>query len=146
MSSIKVDVKELDRLVVLLDQYPNTVNTKVAKVVRTSTLNVESYAKQKLTSNNSVDTGRLRNSINSKITMYEGIVSTNVKYARYVEEGTKPHIIKPKNKKFLYWKGASHPVKQVKHPGGKAKPYMIPSFEKEVPNFMKELANTVDLD
>ena len=67
MSSIKVDVKELDRLVVLLDQYPNTVNTKVAKVVRTSTLNVESYAKQKLTSNNSVDTGRLRNSINSKI-------------------------------------------------------------------------------
>jgi hypothetical protein len=29
----------------------------------------------------------------------------------------RPHKIIPKNKKALYWKGASHPVRSVNHPG-----------------------------
>lgn len=35
---------------------------------------------------------------------------------------TPAHIIKPKNKKALFWPGAAHPVKQVKHPGSKVPP------------------------
>jgi phage gpG-like protein len=145
MSSIKVDTKEFDRFVVLMDGYPSKVNTKVSEAVRESTFNIEKYAKDNLTKNGSVDTGLLRNSINSKITLLTGTVSTNTKYARIVEEGSKPHIIRPKKKKFLYWNGASHPVKQVKHPGSKPKPYMIPALEKEEPNFIKALTNAVDL-
>ena len=30
--------------------------------------------------------------------------------------------------------------------GSKAKPYMIPAFEKEIPNFIKELSNALDKD
>ena len=30
---------------------------------------------------------------------------------------TRPHIIVPKNRQALYWAGARHPVKKVKHPG-----------------------------
>jgi hypothetical protein len=45
-------------------------------------------------------------------------------YARFVEFGTKPHVILPTNAKALYWPGADHPVKSVQHPGTKANDFM----------------------
>jgi len=45
-------------------------------------------------------------------------------YAPFVEFGTKPHTIVPKDKKALYWPGAAHPVARVNHPGTKANPFM----------------------
>ncbi|MCT4593178.1 MAG: hypothetical protein N4A57_02740 [Anaeromicrobium sp.] len=51
--------------------------------------------------------------------LYSIYLSHGVDYGEILEEGSKPHIIKPKNKKALYWKGAAHPVKQVHHPGTK---------------------------
>jgi hypothetical protein len=45
-------------------------------------------------------------------------------YAPYVEFGTKPHTILPKNALALYWPGAAHPVKVVHHPGTAANPFM----------------------
>ena len=47
-----------------------------------------------------------------------------MKYGRFLEEGTAPHVIRPKNKKALFWEGASHPVRQVNHPGTKAYPVL----------------------
>ena len=44
-------------------------------------------------------------------------LSHGVKYGAALEEGTPPHIIRPKNKKALFWSGANHPVKEVNHPG-----------------------------
>ena len=37
----------------------------------------------------------------------------------YQDLGTKPHTIRPRNKRALFWKGAGHPVKVVRHPGTK---------------------------
>jgi hypothetical protein len=45
-------------------------------------------------------------------------------YSPYVEFGTKPHTILPKDKKALWWPGAAHPVKSVNHPGTKPNPFM----------------------
>lgn len=45
-------------------------------------------------------------------------------YAPYVEFGTKPHVIEPKEAKALYWPGAEHPVKRVNHPGTRANQFM----------------------
>lgn len=45
-------------------------------------------------------------------------------YAPYVEFGTAPHVILPKEKKALYWPGAAHPVRRVNHPGTRANPFM----------------------
>ena len=42
--------------------------------------------------------------------------ASNVNYAAAVEYGTSPHVIKPVNKKALFWPGARHPVAQVNHP------------------------------
>lgn len=45
-------------------------------------------------------------------------------YAPYVEFGTKPHTILPRDKKALYWPGAAHPVRRVNHPGSKPNDFM----------------------
>ena len=69
--------------------------------------------------------------------------TSNIKYAPGVEYGTKAHIIRAKNKKALCWKGAKHPVKKVNHPGSKAKPYLIPAFEKEKDQFLEKLKEVI---
>ncbi len=125
-----------------LTQFPN----EVKEAIRKSTLSIERQAKTNLTNNGSVVTGHLRRSISHKVSANEGIVSANTKYAEGVEKGTKPHIIRAKNKKALYWQGAKHPVRVVNHPGSKAKPYLIPALEAERPKFIQNLKEAVKLD
>ncbi|HBJ2623607.1 UNVERIFIED_ORG: hypothetical protein B2H98_06870 [Clostridium botulinum] len=48
---------------------------------------------------------------------YKISLNHGVSYGEILEEGSKPHIITPKNGKALYWKGAAHPVKKINHPG-----------------------------
>lgn len=53
-----------------------------------------------------VDTGRLRQSINAQQrTPFFWTIGTNVKYARWVEEGTNPHVIRARKARALafYW-------------------------------------------
>jgi len=88
-----------------------------------------------------VRTGRLRASIAHKGGGLRYEIGTNVKYARYVEEGTKPHEITPRNKKALAWPGGGQTAaglgrgpqgtakgggalivrKRVQHPGTKGR-------------------------
>ncbi|GAA0735690.1 hypothetical protein [Clostridium oceanicum] len=57
---------------------------------------------------------------------YNIYLEHGVDYGTILEEGSKPHTINPKNGKYLYWKGAAHPVRQVHHPGTKG----FKAFEK----------------
>lgn len=142
---IKIDTRELDRFCVSLASMSSESEKKVQNVIRNSAMNIEKNAKSNLTSNKSVKTGHLRRGIATDIGNMEATIHTsNIKYAPMVEKGTKAHIIRAKNKKALYWKGASHPVKQVNHPGSKAKPYLIPAFDKEVPYFVEKLKEVVE--
>lgn len=57
-------------------------------------------------------------------------------YARVVEFGSKPHIIRPKRKRALRWriapgrgKGAFAFARWVQHPGTTGQPYMEPALE-----------------
>ena len=141
---IRVDYSDLTKLTVSLKKLSDEAESNVNKVIKDSAFNIQRTAMSNLTSNGSVKTGHLRRSISVDIGNLEATIHTsNVKYAVMVEKGTKAHIIKPKSKKALYWKGASHPVKQVNHPGSKAKPYLIPAFEKEVPYFVDKLKDVV---
>lgn len=44
-------------------------------------------------------------------------------YARYVQDGTRPHWIEPTSG-YLWWPGAPHPMARVFHPGTKPTNYM----------------------
>ena len=138
---IKVDSTDLNKFSVILRELPDEIKDDIRKVVKNSAFNIERNAK----SSASVKTGHLRRSISTKIGDMEATIHTsNLKYAPMVEFGTRPHIIRAKNKKALYWKGATHPVKQVNHPGSKAKPYLIPAFEKEKDQFLERLKEVIE--
>jgi hypothetical protein len=88
-----------------------------------------------------VKTGMLRRSITGKVEAggNRGIVGTNVRYARAVHEGYDPFIIRPKAAKALYWKGAKHPVRRVRHPGFKGDPFIKRGGDKLRPVAEQEL-------
>ena len=141
---IKINTDEIDKFAVELTELSEKSRDNVQKAIKKSAFNIETNAKKNLASNKSVVTGHLRRGIATQIGDMEATIHTsNIKYASMVEFGTKPHIIRAKNKKALYWKGASHPVKQVNHPGSKAKPYLIPAFESEKDKFIENLKEAI---
>lgn len=98
-----------------------------------------------------IDTGRLRRSIQpgrpEKLgpDSWRVEVGTNVEYAPYVEFGTKAHVITPKRKKALYWKGAEHPVKVVQHPGTQPRPYLFPALEAKKDEVVRVLRRAFEI-
>ena len=141
---IKINVDEIDKFAVELTELSEKSRDNVQKAVKKSAFNIEANAKKNLAANKSVVTGHLRRSIATKMGDLEATVHTsNVKYAVIVEKGSKAHVIRPKNKKALYWKGAKRPVKLVNHPGSKAKPYLEPAFESEKDKFIENLKEAI---
>ena len=142
---INIDSSELNKFSIYLKIKSEEDEKKIQQLLKNTGMKIEASAKDNLTKNKSINTGHLRMGIATDIGNMEVTVHTsNIKYAPMVEYGTRSHIIKPKNKKALYWKGAAHPVKKVNHPGSKAKPYLIPAFEKEMPYFIDKLKEVIE--
>lgn len=78
-----------------------------------------------------VDTGALRESLGVRVEPTRVLVGPSAKHAPYVEFGTSPHVIKPKNKKALAFQagGKTVVVKQVRHPGTRAQPFVRPAYD-----------------
>ena len=141
---IKINTDEIDKFAVELIKLSEESKDNVQKAIKKSAFNIEANAKKNLASNKSVVTGHLRRSIATKMGDLEATIHTsNVKYAVIVEKGSKAHVIRPKNKKALYWEGAKRPVKLVNHPGSKAKPFLIPAFESEKDKFIENLKEAI---
>ena len=142
---IKIDTSEIDKFVIDLKETSEEIRSDIQKVLVNSGFNIEARAKRNISNNGSVKTGHLRRGITTNVGNMEVTVHTsNIKYARGVEEGTRPHTITARNKKALYWQGARHPVKSVRHPGGRAKPFLIPAFEKEKNNLINNLKKVIE--
>lgn len=78
-----------------------------------------------------VDTGRLRSSIRVERRSFFGlrsrwVIGSDVEYAPMVNDGTAPHIIRPKNAKALRFRMGGRIVfaKVVRHPGTRARPFL----------------------
>ena len=141
---IKINADELNKFSVEVPKLYEKNEALVRQTVKNSAFNIEKNAKSNLTKNKSVDTGHLRRGISTDIKGLGATIHTsNIKYAPGVEYGTKAHIIRAKNKKALYWKGAKYPVKQVNHPGSKAKPFLIPAFNQEKDQFLEKLKEII---
>jgi hypothetical protein len=95
---------------------------------------MEGYAKQKASWRDR--TSHARQGLHSgveqsgdQLTLY---LSHGVEYGELLEKGTPPHIIKPKNKKALFWPGATHPVKLVRHPGTRSYAIVGPTMDAHI--------------
>lgn len=87
-----------------------------------------------------VDTGNLRNSIRQEpVKVSGGVVSFSVvadaDYASFVHDGTRPHVIRPRNAKVLAFSAGGTMVfaSKVNHPGTKARPFLRNALEAEAP-------------
>lgn len=82
--------------------------------------------------NTPVLTGNLRRSIDPSPPRLvgpgraSGSVEATAEYALYVHEGTRPHVIRPRNAAALHfhWKGREVFAKSVQHPGTRARPFL----------------------
>ncbi len=95
----------------------------IAKLQRRVVLN----AKQR----SPVDKGVLRNSHRADPIIVRGMevtgsVTATASYAAAVHEGTRAHVIRPRNKRMLSWQGPSGQVfrRQVQHPGTRPRPWL----------------------
>jgi len=97
-----------------------------------------------------VDTGRLKNSIKVRETNY-GIVIWMADYGRFVEFGTLPHIINPKDKKALKFEVGKKErlgkkgqkarfvfAKEVKHPGTRPNPFIRNTIQNKLKEIILE--------
>lgn len=84
-------------------------------------------------------TGNLQRSIHAGLlTDTTAEIKAGARYAVFVEKGTKPHIIRPKNRKALRWPNSRRLSGRarsgsgfsfatiVHHPGTRAQPFLIP--------------------
>lgn len=78
-----------------------------------------------------VDTGRLRASIRGRANRTwtlrpQFTVSTDVEYAPYVHDGTRPHVIRPRSARVLRFvvDGRVVYARVVHHPGTRGKPFL----------------------
>lgn len=110
--------------------------------VTSKTLN---YATQEmvrqLMRNSPVDHGLLKSWFVESITDTEAHIKSPAKYAKYVNDGTGPHMIYPKGQgryhagrqltkgSALWWPGAEHPVRRVRHPGIRGQHFVEKSIE-----------------
>lgn len=117
-----------------LQSKANDLPDKLQELVTTAAFAVDDGVKQEAP----VVTGNLQGATSidnisdysKRIYVDEGIAP----YALFVIKGTRPHEIKPVNRKALYWEGASYPVKVVHHPGNKPNDYFEKGVNKAQPN------------
>jgi HK97 gp10 family phage protein len=92
-------------------------------------------------------TGRLQQSIQTnKISDLSSEVVASAPYASFVEYGTAPHLIMPKNGNFLVFQAGGQTVfaRSVNHPGTKPYPFFNPAIQTTQENVSTIIWKEVD--
>jgi HK97 gp10 family phage protein len=137
---ISFKIEGLDALIKRLGKLPPKIAKEVAMEVNASALAIQSKAKRDV----KVDNGTLRNSIQLKeINQGNKIVYTvgsALKYAPYVEFGTGGEVNVPAGYETfaIQFKG-----KGIRKINLRARPYLIPAFESEIPILRKNIKNVI---
>lgn len=100
-----------------------------AGMMRTLGLRAIRYQKQEAP----VKTGNLRRTIHlESANAVQAVTVASARYAAHVELGTRPHVIRPRRRKFLKFSAGGRVIftKMVRHPGTKAQPYMVPGAKR----------------
>lgn len=127
MAIVEIQIKNLPALKKAFRDYPKISEPILQQAIYGSAATLAKY-----TTRGAVPfrTGRLLQSFIPSFGRLQAKWSPTARYAIFVHEGTKPHIILPVVKRALFWKGAEHPVKKVHHPGTRAQPFMKTIAEK----------------
>lgn len=100
---------------------------------------IEGYAKQHAPWEDRTSNARqgLHAGVEYNVNRFVLFLAHSMEYGIYLEEGTPPHVIKPKDKKALFWQGLDHPVGQVNHPGTSPKAIIVPTLDAHWPKIRR---------
>ncbi len=122
--SITVRFESFDKIKNWLKNLSVGMKDAVLDTSRLLTIDAEQRAKERVRSparKPGKGTGVYFQSIHSEFkngsVSFTGSLKSDSPIAGIIEFGSSPHIIRPKGNKLLFWPGATHPVKEVKHPG-----------------------------
>ncbi|ROO82581.1 bacteriophage HK97-gp10 putative tail-component [Actinocorallia herbida] len=157
MISVDIDAFDLGDLAEDLRRAPDRVDEKVRRAVKANERDVVRTAKRDAPVRTPPPTdprkppgGHLRKSISADRDSdgmgYEA--GPTADYGRHVEFGTRPHEISMKpGGPMLYFPDVHdvwHLRERVWHPGTSPQPYMLPSFDRHLPEFVDELGDIVE--
>lgn len=129
MAQISYKITGLDRLISTIVRAGVEMPIQFRRAMLQATEEVKAEAR----SNAPVRTGAMRQSITSMVdpNPLAGRVSVLQPYAKYVEFGTRPHVIVPKSANALVFKAGGVLVftKRVNHPGTRANPFLQRALE-----------------
>lgn len=135
MPNITLKINGLNELIADAKRAGNQMSGLLYQAMVKATTIVQEDAKRIKTGSFKNQTGNLRRSINRRVeSAARGVISTDSKYATYVEEGTRPHVIVPIKNKMLAFKinGKMVFARSVHHPGSRPYPFMRPAMEDNV--------------
>jgi len=148
MISMSVDSTTFKRQ---MEQFAKQSDSAFKRAVAVATTEMQKMAKKKVqqhTRNSKVRSGFLINNINRTILNggLTGEVISKMNYSEAFENGTRPHVIRIRNKKVLAgpkrgaptgWKSSTQSAsmgyatygKEVRHPGTRPHPFMYPAWK-----------------
>lgn len=131
-----LDLTEVDRLLVGMESSMPQLQAKIGKAVRHATFG----ASQRRCP---VKRGILKKSGYERQEGQNHVIGYTAPYAAPQEFGSRPHVIEPRNKPLLAWKGPDgkwHFAKKVYHPGNPPKAYLRGAWtevQRKVPRIAK---------
>ncbi len=145
---ISIKIQNLDKLKAAFQKAPTIATSEFGRAIERTAFKIEGDAKRAAPVNKQSGGGTLRQSISSKMTgKASAVIQSKAKYSAYVDQGTKPHIIRVKNARVLANKRTGQFFgKVVNHPGTKAQPYFsnaIKSGEKFINNELTQALQNV---
>jgi len=129
---LKVEIKGFDTIVKGLIKSPEVVVRELGIALGKSMVVTHNQALKEAPVNKAGGGGNLRQNIKqNRINKLRGDIDSNATYSGFVHEGTRPHIIRAKNKKVLANRRTGKIFgKVVRHPGTQANPYMKRALKK----------------
>lgn len=128
MDNIRVDLQISPDLQNLINQNQAIAPEATKLGLRRITKEGSKQTKDKIKSLGLVKSGALMKSVRGTTTKSKSVIGTKMWYANFLEGGTKPHKIKAKKGKGLFFMGRF--VKSVNHPGNKAYDFFEGTFDK----------------
>lgn len=101
--------------------------SRIREAIRPTMERVAREIEADIRRNAPVDSGELARSVKRRGTT----ITIEAEHWHFVEYGTRPHIIRPRVKKALWWPEARYPVKKVYHPGTRAQPFIRPAATRQ---------------
>jgi len=143
--AISIKVKNLDKIKAKFKIAPVKMTIELGKAINRIITKIENDAKRNAPVNKQSGGGNLRQSIRSiMLGPARGKVEVGANYGIYVHEGTRPHIIRVRQKKVLANKREGRIFgKVVHHPGTKKNPFLQKAVDENKSFINKEFSKAV---